>query len=164
MELIKFIRVEQWLQAHGLSPFAKLVQLLSFILFSSDVPVRCEIGQGTYFGHRGLGVLLVAGTKIGKNCCIGVGCKTVRKFPFKEVAEIDDEVYLGPGCVIVGPVKIGKRVIIAANAVVTKSVPDYAVVGGIPAKVIGSTRDLDYDPFKNPQHMAGWAPHMVSEA
>jgi len=160
MELIKFIRLEHRLERHKLSFLAKLVQLLSFILFSSDVPGRCEIGERTYFCHRGLGVLLVAGTKIGKSCCIGVGCKTVRKFPYKEVAEIGDEVYLGPGCVIVGPVKVGKRAIIAANAVVTKSVPDYAVVGGIPARVIGSSRDLDYDVFENPQYLEGWASSM----
>jgi serine O-acetyltransferase len=44
--------------------------------------------------------------------------------------------------VIVGGVTIGDNVIVAANAVVTRSVPDYAIVAGVPAKVIGDTRKM----------------------
>ena len=42
------------------------------------------------------------------------------------------------------PVRIGYRALVAAGAVVTRDVPDYAVVAGSPAKVIGSTKDADF--------------------
>ncbi|CDN30878.1 Acetyltransferase [Mucinivorans hirudinis] len=49
---------------------------------------------------------------------------------------IENDVWIGGGCTILGDVKIGNGAIIAYGAVVTKDVPDYAIVGGIPAKII----------------------------
>lgn len=49
---------------------------------------------------------------------------------------IGNDVWIGTRVTIMGGVKIGNHTIIAAGAVVTKDVPDYAVVGGVPAKVI----------------------------
>jgi acetyltransferase-like isoleucine patch superfamily enzyme len=49
---------------------------------------------------------------------------------------IEDEVWLGEGCTILKGVRIGKRAVVGANAVVTKDVPAFTVVGGVPAKVI----------------------------
>jgi acetyltransferase-like isoleucine patch superfamily enzyme len=50
--------------------------------------------------------------------------------------EISDDVWIGANCVITSGVKIGKHVVVAASSVVTKDVPDYCVVGGIPAKIL----------------------------
>ncbi|UZD23867.1 acyltransferase [Algoriphagus halophytocola] len=49
---------------------------------------------------------------------------------------IEDDVWIGYGAVITKGVTIGKGAIVAANAVVTKDVPEYAIVGGVPAKII----------------------------
>lgn len=49
---------------------------------------------------------------------------------------IDDDVWIGYGATIVSGVHIGQGAVIAAGAVVTKDIPPYAVVGGVPAKVI----------------------------
>ena len=49
---------------------------------------------------------------------------------------IGDDVWIGDNCLIIGGVKIGTGAIIAASAVVTKDVEPYAIVGGVPAKVI----------------------------
>lgn len=49
---------------------------------------------------------------------------------------IEDEVWLGEGCAILKGVTIGKRAVVGANAVVTKDVPAFTVVGGVPARVI----------------------------
>ena len=48
---------------------------------------------------------------------------------------------IGTGAVIMCGVTIGERAIIGAGAVVTKDVPEYAIVAGVPAKVIGDVRD-----------------------
>jgi acetyltransferase-like isoleucine patch superfamily enzyme len=51
---------------------------------------------------------------------------------------IGDDVWIGAGAVILDGVRIGSHVIVAAGAIVTKDVPDYAIVGGNPAKVLRS--------------------------
>ena len=49
---------------------------------------------------------------------------------------IEDEVWIGEGAKILKGVRVGRRAVIGANAVVTKDVPPYTIVGGVPAKVI----------------------------
>lgn len=64
----------------------------------------------------------------------------------EEQVEISDYVFIGPRAIILPGVKIGKGSVVAAGAVVTKNVADYAIVGGVPAKQIGERkiRDLRY--------------------
>jgi acetyltransferase-like isoleucine patch superfamily enzyme len=59
---------------------------------------------------------------------------------------IDDYVFIGPRAIILPGVTLGKGSVVGAGAVVTKSVEPYAIVGGIPAKVIGErqAKDLHY--------------------
>lgn len=63
----------------------------------------------------------------------------------EEVPEGGFDIHIGKSCwiasgaIISGNVRIGNGVIVAANAVVTKDVPDHAIVAGIPARIIGST-------------------------
>lgn len=49
--------------------------------------------------------------------------------------------WIASGAIIIGGVKIGNNVIVAAGAVVTKDLPNYAIAAGVPAKIIGDTRD-----------------------
>lgn len=73
---------------------------------------------------------------------------SARESPGLKIApvEVCDGAFLGEGCVILKGVRVGKRAVVAANAVVTRDVPDFAVVAGIPAKVvkyIAFSGDLD---------------------
>lgn len=92
--------------------------------------------------------------RIGKYCAISYGVKfvmddgkhkvdVVSTYPFKDhkVGEnqgitIGHDVWMGVNATILYGVKIGNGVTVAAGAVVTQDVPDYCVVGGVPAKVI----------------------------
>lgn len=58
-----------------------------------------------------------------------------------EPVEIGDYVFIGPRAIILPGVKIGKGAVIGAGAVVTKDVPGFAIVGGVPAKVIGERKN-----------------------
>ena len=58
--------------------------------------------------------------------------------------EIGEYAWICSRSIILPGVKIGKGAIVASNAVVTKDVPDYAIVGGIPAKVIGHREEKDF--------------------
>jgi acetyltransferase-like isoleucine patch superfamily enzyme len=57
--------------------------------------------------------------------------------------EIGDYVFIGPRVTIMPGVKIGKGAVVAGGAIVTKNVEDYAIVGGVPAKVIGERKNKD---------------------
>lgn len=65
--------------------------------------------------------------------------------------EIGDYVFIGPRAIVLPGVKIGQGAIIAAGAVVNKDVPEFAIVAGVPAKVIGVRKD------KNPTYRLGRA-------
>lgn len=56
--------------------------------------------------------------------------------------EIEDNVFIGANAVILGPCHIGQNVIVAAGAVVRGEIPSGSIVGGVPAKVIGSFDNL----------------------
>lgn len=60
--------------------------------------------------------------------------------------EIGDYVFIGPRAIILPGLKIGKGAVVAAGAVVTKDVPEYKIVGGVPAKEIGerTLKNLNY--------------------
>lgn len=64
----------------------------------------------------------------------------------QEPVIVEDYVFIGPRSIILPGVTIGKGAVVAAGAVVTKNVDPYAIVGGVPAKVIGerSEKTLDY--------------------
>lgn len=55
---------------------------------------------------------------------------------------IEDYVWVGSNVTIIDGVKIGKGAVVAANSVVTKDVPEYAIIGGIPAKIIKFRRKI----------------------
>lgn len=57
-----------------------------------------------------------------------------------EPVVIEDYVFIGPRVIILPGITIGRGAIVAASAVVTKNVPPYAIVGGVPAKIIGERK------------------------
>jgi acetyltransferase-like isoleucine patch superfamily enzyme len=69
----------------------------------------------------------------------------------EEPVEIGDYVFIGPRVTILPGVKIGKGAVVAAGAVVTKDVDNFAIVGGVPAQVIGERKN------KNPEYRLGRA-------
>lgn len=68
-----------------------------------------------------------------------------------EAVEIGDYVFIGPRVTILPGVKIGKGAVVAAGAVVTKDVPEFTIVGGVPAVKIGERKN------KNPDYKLGRA-------
>ena len=115
------------------------------------------IGEGTWIGAFTL-IDGSGGLKIGKQCDISSGaqiythstvkrCVAGKKFNAdgsvnKDLIErapvrIGDNTFIGPNATILMGVTIGKHCVVGAGAVVTKDIPDYAVVTGVPAKQTG---------------------------
>lgn len=112
---------------------------LKHLSYKSGIQIswKTKIGKGFYIGHFGTIVvspLAVLGenVNVSQGCCIGAANRGRRK----GAATIGSSVYLGPGSKIVGSVSIGNNVCIGANAVVTEDLPDGAVGGGIPCKIL----------------------------
>lgn len=112
-------------------------------------PKGLIVGEGTALGHRAI-LDARMGLNIGKSVCFGTEVMIwtlhhdYNDIDFKAIGgevNIGDFVWLGSRCILLPGISIGKGAVIAAGAVVTKDVPDFAVVGGIPAKVI-ATRDV----------------------
>ncbi|WP_293729478.1 hypothetical protein [uncultured Phascolarctobacterium sp.] len=136
MNAISFYRIERWLYLHNLIIFAKIIRGVIFFLYNSFIPYSCLIGAGTTFGYKGMGVVIHSRAVIGKNCKIAQQVTIGGRSGIYEVPVIGDNVYLGAGCKVLGNVIIGNNVVVGANAVVIRSVPDNAVVAGVPAKIV----------------------------
>lgn len=99
---------------------------------------RNVFDQGLCIVHHGT-IVVSPYAKIGKNC---------RIHPSTSIGEyngapiIGNNVYIGPGAKIFGPITIGNNVAIGANAVVNKDIPDNVSVAGIPAKIISDKSSL----------------------
>lgn len=163
MNLIKLYRIMRFFYTKRIPFIPKLIQLIIFLLYNSKVTGDTIIGKNTYFVCNGISTVLIPGTIIGDNCVLGLRLSTVRKFPYKDTAKIGNNVWIGPNCIIAGPVIIEDDAIIAGNSFVDKSVPKGAIVAGTPAKIIGWRKDLDYSIESNPKYKEGTMPFLVDK-
>ena len=135
-----------------LFPIARVILNHYIFKYGIDIPFQTQIGSGFFIGHIG-GIVVNGNAVIGKNCNIshGVTLGESNRGKRKGYPVIGDHVYIGPGAMIVGSVRIGNHAAIGANCVVTKDVPDQAVVVGVPAKIIsyegsrGYINKVDYE-------------------
>lgn len=106
------------------------------VLFAVVLPPSVKLGRDVVLGYSGLGIVIHARAQIGDRVVIGQNVTIGGKAPHPDVPVIEDDVEIGAGACIIGPVRVGRGAVIGANAVVVKDVPAGAVVAGIPAKVL----------------------------
>ena len=140
---ISAYRLSRTLHLEGLTAGADLVKAYIHSRFNSVIPYTAVLGEGTTFGYGGIGVVVHTQAVVGTNCKIGQNVTIGARGSVLPV--IGDHVFLGAGAVCVGG-RIGSRVVVGSNAVVTKEVPDDSVVAGSPARVIGSST-TGYDAY-----------------
>ncbi len=119
------------------NPILRILPKMIFMYYkrayTSDVNYRANVGPGFAMYH-------VYGTTWGTNATIGSNVTILHGVTLGHknynCPTLMDNVYIGSGAVVLGGITIGNNVVIGANAVVTKDVPDNAVVVGNPGKVI----------------------------
>lgn len=116
-----------------------IIEYIIRILFASDISCRAVIGPGLVIMH-GHDIVIGADVAIGENCKIfnGVtfGNKDLDKASFGNQPIVGDNCIICTGAKILGKIKIGDNVVIAANAVVLKDCMGNTIYGGVPAKLI----------------------------
>ncbi len=135
---------------------ARLFSNISRILTSIEIHPAAKIDEGFFIDH-GAGLVIGETTRIGKNVTIyqqatlGGLAPSVDSDSQRDVKRhptIDDNVIVGSGAQILGPVLIGKNSRIGANAVVLKDVPENITYVGIPARKIEATNcSEEFNPY-----------------
>ena len=124
---------------------ARIISQFSRFLTGIEIHPKAKIGKNLFIDH-GMGVVIGETSYIGDNVTIyhnvtlgGISpsINTNEQRDIKRHPTLGDNVVVGSGAQILGPVKIGKDSLIGANAVVTKDVSERSIMVGIPAKRIG---------------------------
>lgn len=113
----------------------KLLMIVSRILSSSHIPASTTIGKSLRLEHGGNGVIIHPRATVGDNARIFQQV-TIGLSAGESAPKIGKNVLIGAGAKIIDDITIGNNVIIGANAVVNKSLPDNCTAVGIPAKII----------------------------
>lgn len=114
----------------------KVIYYFTRFFFSASIPYTATIGRNTSFNNYGLGVVIHRRSIIGENCEISHQVTIGGRGGFYDVPVVGNDVFIGPGAKLLGPIKVGDGAIIGANAVVLADIPAHAVAVGIPARVV----------------------------
>jgi serine O-acetyltransferase len=114
--------------------FVFLIHKHNQYLTGIQIPFETKIGKSLFFAHFSC-IIINSSAIIGDNCTIFQGV-TIGSKRGEGVPVIGNNCVIAAGSKIIGDVKIGNNVEVGANAVVVKDIPDNAVVGGIPAKIL----------------------------
>jgi len=133
---------------------ARIISQFSRFLTGIEIHPKAKIGKNLFIDH-GMGVVIGETSEIGDNVTIyhmvtlgGISpsIDSDNQRDVKRHPTLKDNVVVGSGAQVLGPVVVGKNAKIGANAVVTKNVPENAVMVGIPAKNVGTTTE-EFKPY-----------------
>lgn len=128
-------RVNHWLWVHRRRFLARAGSQVTRWLTGVEIHPGARIGRRFFIDH-GMGVVIGETVEIGDDVLLyhGVTLGGRQREGGKRHPTIGDEVAVGAGAKILGPITIGARSVVGANAVVTRDAPEDSVLTGIPAK------------------------------
>ena len=145
VKAIFFYKIANFFAIAKFDLVARIISQTSRFLTGIEIHPKAKIGKNLFIDH-GMGVVIGETSEIGDNVTIyhnvtlgGIAPsinandqRNVKRHP-----TLEDNVVVGSGAQILGPVVIGKNSLIGANAVVTKNVPEKSIMVGIPATRVG---------------------------
>jgi serine O-acetyltransferase len=154
VKAVFFHRIANFFSTAKFDLIARIISQFSRFLTGIEIHPGAKIGKNLFIDH-GMGVVIGETSVIGDNVTIyhmatlggiapSINSNDQRNL--KRHPTIEDEVVIGSGAQVLGPVIVGKCAKIGANAVITKDVPEKAVMVGIPAKNVGIA-DSEFKPY-----------------
>ena len=154
VKAVFFHRIANFFCVAKFDLIARIISQFSRFLTGIEIHPKAKIGKNLFIDH-GMGVVIGETAEIKDNVTIyhmvtlggispSINSNDQRNI--KRHPTLMDNVVVGSGAQILGPVIVGKNAKIGSNAVVTKDVPDNAVMIGIPAKNVGTTTE-EFKPY-----------------
>lgn len=135
-------KLTHWLYIHKRYLMARIISQISRGLTGIEIHPGAKIGKRLFIDH-GMGVVIGETAEIGDNVTIyhgvtlgGTSMNTVKRHP-----TVKDNVIIGTGAKLLGPITIGENSKVGANSVVLIDVPDNSTVVGIPGKIVNTKKD-----------------------
>ena len=154
VKAVFFHRIANFFSTAKFDLIARIISQFSRFLTGIEIHPRAKVGKNLFIDH-GMGVVIGETSEIGDNVTIyhmvtlgGIApsINSDNQRNIKRHPTIENEVVIGSGAQVLGPVTIGCCAKIGANAVITKDVPEKAVMVGIPAKNVGMA-DSEFKPY-----------------
>jgi len=154
VKAIFFHRVANFFSIANLDLIARIISQFSRFLTGIEIHPKAKIGKNLFIDH-GMGVVIGETSEIGNDVTIyhnvtlgGISpsINSDNQRNLKRHPTLKDGVVVGSGAQVLGPLIVGKNSKIGSNAVITKDVPENAVMVGIPAKNVGTTNE-EFKPY-----------------
>ena len=154
VKAVFFHRIANFFSIAKLDLIARIISQFSRFLTGIEIHPKAKIGENLFIDH-GMGVVIGETSEIGNNVTIyhmvtlgGISpsINSDDQRNSKRHPTLMNNVVVGSGAQVLGPVVVGKNAKIGANAVVTKDVPENAVMVGIPAKNVGTATE-EFKPY-----------------
>ena len=137
IKAVRSHRLAHWCYLHNLKFLARAVSQRSRRRTGIEIHPGATIGRRLVIDH-GMGIVIGETAEIGDDCLIyhGVTLGGTGKDVGKRHPTIGNNVLIGTGAKVLGPIKVGNNSRIAANSVVLKEIPEDSTAVGIPARVV----------------------------
>ena len=151
VKAVLFHKIAHFFSVAKFDLIARIISQSSRFLTGIEIHPKAKIGKNLFIDH-GMGVVIGETSEIGNNVTIYHGVTlggispsidSDKQRDVKRHPTLKNNVVVGSGAQILGPVTVGENAKIGANSVVTTDVPDNAVMVGVPAKNVGTVSPTD---------------------
>jgi serine O-acetyltransferase len=140
LDALRLQRTAHLLHARRVPVVPRVLKRLLLHLYGSVLDPELDLPASTRLGYGGLRIVVHPAARIGERVLISHGVTIGGRAGHIGLPVIEDDVRIGAGAVVLGPVRVGRGALVGANAVVLHDVRPYAVVGGVPARELRAPR------------------------